>query len=68
MKNLFPETRRLLTARMIMDIVKFVTIAAIPTEFFAQLALKSRFAVGLALVILFISAWLMCPIRAKEGE
>ena len=69
MGDLFSATRRLMIARMCIDVVKLLAVAAVPTDFFNQLEFKSRLIAGLAMTALFVCGWLFCPANPKkEGE
>ena len=51
-----------------MDLVKFVGVAAVPTDFFAQSSITSRIVIGLMIVVFFTGAWLICPPNETKGE
>ena len=68
MGELFSESRRNLLAKLLIDVVKFVMVAAVPTEFFAQLAYKSRFIILVAMLLCLVAGWLLCPSKSEKGE
>ena len=65
MGKLFSDYRRNLIARMLMDVVKLLLVAAVPTEFFSQLHIISRMIAGFMMCAIFMSAWVLCPSEKK---
>ena len=66
MGELFSETKRNLLAKTFMDVFKYTAVAAMPTEFFAQLPIAARILIATLIAALFFGAWFICPDKAEK--